>query len=318
MLTLHGVNYGTVFNAPGARGFAMEGYPFHRIWRPLGLDWTGSSFIAKTTTLEKRAGNMPLGADGITPRELKPRCIATDFVGGHVINAVGLSGPGAFFLFELGIWQNLTKPFMLSFMSVAPTKNERLAELREYVRLALPYIKGCRAPVAQQLNLACPNAGHKQDEMIDEAGESLELLGPLNCPVVVNLNPAVSLSALKEIAAHPNCSALSPTNTLPWGTDDRIPWKTLFRGDGISPLTRRGFTPGGLSSPLCVPIGIELIRTARDSGVTKPFIGGNGIQDVRTAEQFFDAGASAIALGVIGMLRPWNLQSTIEAANQRR
>lgn len=85
---------GRVFCAPGARGFYGEGYPFHRTSRRFGMTWDRTGFAAKTTTVEKRAGNLPLKDDGVTPRELIPRCIVVKWLSGHVLNAVGLSGPG--------------------------------------------------------------------------------------------------------------------------------------------------------------------------------------------------------------------------------
>ena len=76
MLTLRGVDYGSTFCAVGARGFAGEGYPFHKPWGLVGMTWEGTAFAGKTMTLEPRDGNMPLKADGVTPKELFPKCIS--------------------------------------------------------------------------------------------------------------------------------------------------------------------------------------------------------------------------------------------------
>ena len=72
MMKLRGVDYGTIFCAPGSRGFFREGYRIHRFTRPA---WGGTGFAAKTGTMEKWAGNMTLGEDGITPVEIYPRSI---------------------------------------------------------------------------------------------------------------------------------------------------------------------------------------------------------------------------------------------------
>jgi len=50
-MILRGIEFGNVFNASGARGFFGEGYVYHRLWRPFGLSYDGSTFVAKTTTL---------------------------------------------------------------------------------------------------------------------------------------------------------------------------------------------------------------------------------------------------------------------------
>ena len=61
---------------------------------------------------------VPLGADKISPKHFAPRCIKVYPKSGHVLNAVGLSGPGARSLFFQNMWQQRTEPFMISFMSV--------------------------------------------------------------------------------------------------------------------------------------------------------------------------------------------------------
>lgn len=77
-MKLLGIEFGRVWCASGARNFFGDhpAYWFHRPLRPIGLDWSGSTFVAKTTTLEPRRGNMPLGGrSGTTPREWFPRCV---------------------------------------------------------------------------------------------------------------------------------------------------------------------------------------------------------------------------------------------------
>ncbi len=121
-MRLRGHDFGPVLNSSGARGFYGEGYWFHDLWHQLGLDYTGSTFVQKTTTLTARAGNMPL--DGVTPKELLPKCIVVKPFKGVVLNSVGLSGPGAAVILEA--WGKAPEalpagPKMLSFMSVAAT-----------------------------------------------------------------------------------------------------------------------------------------------------------------------------------------------------
>src|SRR5208282_391343 len=99
MTTLRGIDFGNVFNASGARGFHGEGYWFHRLWRPFGLDYAGSTFVAKTTTLMPRMGNMPIDESG-KPVGMLPDCIVVKPAAGVVLNAVGLSGPGILALTE--------------------------------------------------------------------------------------------------------------------------------------------------------------------------------------------------------------------------
>lgn len=153
---LQGIDFGPVWCASGARGWFGEGYWFHK-WVP-GLDWTGSTFVAKTTTLEPRKGNMPLKSDW-TPRGLIPRGIVVWPVAGAALNAVGLSGPGAEALFETGRWQAWPDPFFLSFMAVGETREDRVVEAREFAKLLRCHLDHFHAPVGLQVNLSCVSAG---------------------------------------------------------------------------------------------------------------------------------------------------------------
>jgi len=82
-----------VWNASGGVGFFGEGYWFHTYLKSFGLDFSDVTFVAKNTTLEARAGNLPL-RDDLTPRELMPKCIYVKPWQGIALNAIGLSGPG--------------------------------------------------------------------------------------------------------------------------------------------------------------------------------------------------------------------------------
>lgn len=316
MLTLRGTDFGNIFCAPGARGFFGEGYPYHRLARMLGMTWRRTGFVSKTIVYPPRAGNMPFRQDMLTPKErLVPRSIVVKPGSGHVLNAVGLSGPGAEWALRTGRWQKRTDPFMISFMSVAADPEERLAETKLFVELLGRHLREFKAPFAVQANRACPNTGHPPDEFYAETDEMLDLLGGLGIPVVVNYNPTVPGEVMRATADHEACDALWIGNTIPWG-DTRINWEAIF-GGLESPLARRDLPVpggGGLSGPSCLPHTIERVIEARHLGVTKPIVAGNGIQrssDVRTLRR---AGADAVAIGVVAMVRPWRMRSIISAA----
>jgi len=309
-MELCGINFGNVFCASGALNFFGEGYPYHKVWRLAGLSFNGAGFVAKTTTLEPRAGNMPLMHDGTTPQEIVPKCIVIKPNSGHILNAVGGSGRGAVSLFERRMWQQRTRQFFISFMAVGKDKKERLDELKEFVRLVRFFLPGFKAPFGIQRNYACPNVGLHLDELVDEIGEGREIVARLGLPDVVKLNPLVSIDALLEIQHQ--CDAIALNNTVPWGKlPESIDWEEIF-GTPESPLASLG--GGGLSGPAVRPIVIDLINDAIEAGVLCPLIGGNGIQHWRDAEAFFEAGASAIEIGCVGMVRPQNCRSIIRFA----
>ncbi len=316
-MILKGIDLGHVLSASGARGFSGEGYWFHEPWKPFGLDYAGSTFVAKTTTRHPRPGNMPL--DGRhRPRELFPRCIVVKPLAGVVLNAVGLSGPGAGRV--IGSWVHEARPpdpFVASFMCVDPLPEAWPAEARSFFDM-LAAAEDRLPKMALELNLSCPNTGIDPSHLAEESDAILgaAMASGLRAPVLVKLNALVAPIAAARIAAHAACAALVVSNTIPWGQlPDRIDWQRLF-GSEVSPLAHLG--GGGLSGAPLLPIVRDWICSARrTAGVTKPIVGGGGVLSAKNADQLIDAGAAAIELGSVSILRPWRVREIIRHVNQR-
>lgn len=312
-MKLRGIEFGCVFNASGARGFFGDGYWFHRYWRPLGLNFSGSTFVAKTSTLEARAGNMPFDGDTLQPKRLAPDCIVIKPWKNAVLNAVGLSGPGFEKLLEQYEWQTRTEPFLLSFMSVQPKYMERLRDMFDFSAILKRALPRFRAPIGLQLNFSCPNAGIGHDDLSSEVRETLSVARSLGIPLLVKINALVSAQEAVTIANHPACDAIVCSNTIPWGQmPDRIDWHRLF-GSDVSPLARYG--GGGLSGAPLLPVVTAWIARARLAGIAKPIVGSGGILCAEDARRMFASGASAIEIGSVALLRPWRVRSIIRAAH---
>lgn len=309
---LRGINFGHVLNASGARNFDGSGWWYHGVVGWMGLDYTNTTFVAKTTTFGARAGNMPL--QGLQPVERSPDCIRVYPWKGMALNAVGLSGPGAEALLQSGIWHQQEKPFFLSFMSVASTRFERIAELMHFVELLsrhLPF----KAPVGLQLNFSCPNVGLDPQKLIDEMKESLDIASTLDIPLVPKINAVFPQEVAFLLEVHSAFDALCVSNTIPWGQlPNKIPWKELF-GSDTSPLAKYG--GGGLSGAPLLPIVTKWIGHLRESGFEKPIIGGGGILSVEDADRMIEAGANAVELGSVAMLRPWRVRSIVRHVNHK-
>lgn len=326
-MKLRGIEFGNVLGASGAQGFFGEGYWFHRFWKPFGLDFTGMTFVAKTTTLNGREGNMPMQEDGITPREFMPRCIFPNFsrvknipisirmfLNGLMLNAVSLSGPGAEPLLETGRWQDLTERFFISVMSVARTAEERILEIRSFVKKLAQYMPDFKSKFGLQINISCPNVGLNIDELVYEAETHLDIASELEVALMPKFNVLTPVTVAKQIAEHPSCDALCISNTIPWGKlPERINWKKLF-GTDVSPLAE--FGGGGLSSWPLLPLVEEWVREARKIGIIMPINAGGGMLAPRDVNTLARAGASSVFLGSIASLRPWRVKATIRYANQ--
>jgi len=310
-MRLRGIEFGRVLGASGVQGFFGEGYRTHRLLGPFGPKFKGVTFVAKTCTLLPRAGNMPLRPD-FTPRDLFPDCIVVRPLKGVVLNAVGLSNPGIEALLEAGLWQQRTEPFMLSFMSVAPTRDERLQELVRFVRILLEHQREFRAPFGLQLNYSCGNTGHDLGELMHEVQDGLRAAAALRVPLLPKLAVTMPTRAISDIAKMGECDAIVFTNAIKWGElPDKIPWERLF-GSKTSPLARYG--GGALIGRALLPLlesGLEQLKWAN---VTKPTNALGGITcaaDVaRVAPYCF-----SIGVGTVAIVRPTNIPEIVEAAD---
>jgi len=319
-MILRGIDFGKVWGASGVQGFFGEGYRFHSKLGPLRPKFEGMTFVAKTTTLFSRPGNMPL-EDDHTPEELFPSCIKVKPFKGVVLNAVGLSGPGARVLLASGHWLRRTKPFFISFMSVAGTPEERASELKQFADIFSAFLSNFptfRKIVGLQINHSCPNVGlhHDGAELTGEVCKALDIAARLEIPLVPKLNVLAPIKSALEISRYPSCDAICVSNTVPWGAlPELIDWEGIF-GSKESPLAHLG--GGGLSGKPLLPIVIDWLNIARRAGLKKPINGGGGILSRRDAGKVFAAGADSISLGSVAILRPWRVRGIIRSCSKNR
>lgn len=308
-MVLRGIDFGPVLGASGVQGFFGEGYAFHKPLEWLGLlDFSRMTFVSKTATLFPRIGNMPLKTDW-TPKHLLPNCIKVQHLKGLMLNAVGLSNPGLAALLAAGRWQRRTSPYIISIMSLADTKEERLQELSSLTGM-LNLVRDQLGQFGLQLNLSCPNTGHDPSELMEESHEALQITSKLKVPFIPKYSIASApIEALLKLDADPNCDAICISNSVPYG------WQGIGErtwGAKQSPLHRIG--GGGLSGKILRPLVCDYIRKLRERGFRKPINGGGGILCPADVDHYHVAGASSIFLGSIAALRPWQVQPTIKHA----
>jgi dihydroorotate dehydrogenase (NAD+) catalytic subunit len=326
-MEIRGVKFSYVWDQSGVRNFDGNGYPYHeRLRRLRGFDFTGCTFVAKTTTWESRLGkvygqpgNMPLLEDQMTPAESRPKCIYVtpmSWIRGVALNAVGLSGPGIMRLLEKGIWHHQKLPFQISVMSLAKERYDRLRELRNMVQ-AIKQFPSFSAKFGIQLNISCPNVEHEEDvdKTLDETRLSLAILRELGegVPLIVKLDALFPVKAALAMQKDPNCDALCNSNTIKWDLiPESVRWK-LF-GTLKSPLAE--FGGGGLSGARWLyGLVLQWVIDARKAGIEKPIIAGGGVLSVRDADLLMFRGASAVALGSVAFLRPWRVRKIIVRIN---
>ncbi|MDP3778667.1 MAG: hypothetical protein Q8R30_01295 [bacterium] len=317
-MKLRGIDFGHVMNASGGRNFFGQGYPYHRFWQHLGLDYTGSTFVAKTTTLEPRAGNMPLTDYTLQPIERIPRCIKVNICKAAVLNAVSLSGPGADNLFKRKIWQARNESLFISFAAVADTPQKRIDQWKKFADLAWGYIRPHQLTFATriglEMNLFCPNTGVAEKPIVQEILTTLDIASNLQIPLVAKINALMPVELAVKIQEHPACDAICVSNTIPFGQmPSQIDWQNLWGSDAVSPLHR--FGGGGLSGAPIFWLVVEWIQNVRKKGFYKPIVGCGGIMSWQNACVMLNAGANAVQLGSVSIVRPWRVKNIIASAN---
>ena len=310
-MKLRGIDFGNVLGASGVQGFFGEGYWFHKLWKPFGLNFTGMTFVAKTATFLPCKGNMSLTCH-YTPKNPFPGCVKIKLIRGVMLNSVGLSNPGLIALLIDGRWQKIKKPFFLSITSLAETHQRRLEELRIMVNMIGLCKDSFSAPFSLQLNLSCPNTGDDPRKLVNESAKALDIASVLGVPLMPKYSIASApISAIMELNNHSNCDAICVSNTLPFGWRE-INWKSAW-GSKISPLIKLG--GGGLSGRILQPLVCEWISRLRNAGFTKPINGGGGILRPGDVNYYNYVGASSIFLGSVAVLRPWRVKKIINRAN---
>ena len=313
-MRLRGIDFGYVMNASGARNFFGQGYWFHPWLRPFGLSFENSTFVAKTTPLDPRKGNMlTKNDDGMTPKELFPDCIVVDHLKQTVLNAVGLTSPGLKALLTYGYWQRIQHPFLISFAALSDSVESRLNEYKAFVALIKPQLRYFRAPVGLEINFVCPNKDHVSMPTAEEVWEALSILSGLDIPLVAKMNIRISHKACLEIQKHRACDALCMSNTIRWDELPQFIDRNAWFGTTISPLEKYG--GGGFSGAPLFSLVSGWIREARRSGFHKPIIGCGGIMRWQDGCRMLDVGADAIQIGSVGILRPQRVRSIIKYTN---
>ncbi|MFA5886998.1 MAG: hypothetical protein WC863_04490 [Patescibacteria group bacterium] len=270
-----------------------------------------TTFVAKTATLDPREGHMALD-ENFQPRELIPKCIKVYPFKGVIQNAVGLSNPGFNVLLRTRRWQEITRPFFLSFITLRDTPQERIDEAKKFFNILENNLPNFKAPVGLQINVSCPNTQHDTRHLAEEALTILYLASRLNIPLDLKINILVSADLITEIEKSGFCDSLTVSNTLPYGSPG-VDWKKLFGRDS-SPLQQ--FGGGGLSGKPILPLVLWKILNLRSAGITLPIRGSGGILSVSDVDRMKAAGASAIEISSVLILRPWRVPAIIKRANQ--
>jgi len=309
MQDMRALGFSPVLSASGTLGYFGEGWKFHRLTRHIGSSFDGMGLVAKTMTLHQREGNMPTNTVTLEPQDLFPDCIRVKFGKKAVINSVGLTNTGCEDLISRGIWQDMKKEVILSFMTVAASPSERINEilaLVDILKREVPYMG--EKPFAAQLNLSCPNTDENPNELIKEASYLIDIAGEIGIPIIAKFNALAPAQAIAKLQNNSNCAGIATSNTLPWGSGP-VNWSDIW-GSDKSPIPQYG--GGGYSGPALVPLVEKQIRELRALGFTKYINAGGGITTYGDITRYKQAGADSIFMGSVAITRPWMVDRLIK------
>ena len=234
------------------------------------------AYIAKTITLNARAGNSP------------PRIVETP---SGMLNSIGLENGGL----DDFIKNKLPKLKDIKIPVIASIAGDDADEFRK-LAAGLSRIKKI---TALEINLSCPNVKHgKRDFMIaQDEGAAYEIIEAVRSAtplsVIAKLSPNVTdIKKIAKAAERAGADAVSLINTLV-GLAIDIETKEPVLGN----------VTGGLSGPAIKPIALRMVREVYKS-VRIPVIGIGGIMNHRDALEFILCGACAIQVGTANFINP--------------
>jgi len=255
-----------VLLASGTCGYGAELAPFVDLGELGGI-------VAKSLTLEPRAGNVP------------PR-IAEAPAG--MLNAISLENVGV----EAFLRDKLPAlaPSVTVISSVFETEIERYAEVCKR-------LDGAARVAALELNASCPHVKSGGIEFGQDPAVLASLVRACRAattkPLFVKLSPNVtSIAEMARVCEGEGADAVALVNAVQG---------MLVDVHRRRPMLRNGL--GGLSGPAIFPIALRMVYQAARA-VRIPICGIGGIASGEDAVAFLLCGASAVQVGTIGYTNP--------------
>ena len=241
------------------------------------------SFSCKGTTLAPRFGNP-------TPR------IAEASAG--MLNAVGLENPGV----DAVIAEEL--PRLAAVFHKPMIANVSGFSVEEYVETCRRF-DACAQVGWIELNISCPNVhGGGMSfgtDPVCAAEVTAAVREAVQKPLIVKLTPNVGdIAAIAKAVEAAGADAVSLVNTL---LAMRIDLNTR------RPLLAN--TTGGLSGPAIFPLALRMVWQVYEA-VDIPILGVGGVSSARDVLEMMLAGATAVQVGAMNLVRPTICREIIE------
>lgn len=248
-----------------------------------------SGIIGTSATLMVRAARAGAGmvtakSCGPAPRAGHPNPVTLDW-GGGLINAIGLTNPGA--KAEAGLLARTRSRLQpLGVPLVASIFAGTVAEFGQVARII-----DAAGPDMIEVNISCPNVGDEfgtpfAGECASAAAVTEAVKQAVTCPVSIKLAPNVpDIARIAAAVVEAGADAITAINTMPGMVIDAA--------SGRPVLSNR---VGGISGPALKPVALRCVyEIAR--AVPVPIIGTGGVSTGQDAAEMLLAGASLVGVG---------------------
>lgn len=244
----------------------------------------GTSAALMVRAARAGAGMVTAKSCGPVSRAGHPNPVALDW-GGGLINAIGLTNPGA--EAEAGLLaetrlrlQPLGVPLIASIFAGTVGEFEQVARIID-----------AAGPDMVEVNISCPNVGDEfgtpfAGTCASAAAVTEAVKQVVTCPISVKLAPNVpDIARIAAAVVEAGADAITAINTMPGMVIDAV--------SGRPVLSNR---VGGISGPALKPIALRCVyEIAR--AVPAPIIGTGGVSTGQDAAEMLLAGASLVGVG---------------------
>lgn len=221
---------------------------------------------------------------GPVPRLGHSNPVVLDF-GGGLINAIGLSNPGAAaearLLAETRAYlQPLQVPLIASIFAGTVTEFAQVAQ-----------IVAASEPDLIEVNISCPNVGDEFGTPFagtcqSAAAVTAAVKRAVACPVAIKLAPNVpDIARIAQAVVEAGADAITAINTMPGLVIDPVSGQPILSNH-----------VGGISGPALKPIALRCVYEISQA-VSVPIIGTGGVSTGQDAAEMLMAGASLVGVG---------------------
>jgi dihydroorotate dehydrogenase (NAD+) catalytic subunit len=244
----------------------------------------GTSEALLRRAAEAGAGAVTAKSCGPAPRAGHPNPVALDW-GGGLINAIGLTNPGA----EAEVPLLRQARAALAPLGVPVIASIFAGTVAEFATVARTIAQA--EPDLLEVNISCPNVG---DEFgtpfagsIESAAEvTAAVREAVDLPMAVKLAPNVpDIGRIAAAVVDAGADAVTAVNTMPGMVIDAAAGQPV--------LSNR---VGGISGPALKPIALRCVYQIAKA-VDVPIIGTGGVNSGRDAAEMIMAGATAVGVG---------------------